>query len=249
MKKTNFSMYALLAGFFVLGMLTVLFGIYIDSGIRSINSDIKSSLEISDAALDFSAGNFEAQLQLWEYAYEPTDERLLSFEDHVDVLASLLDRWSSFVSPGYLEEGEKVRGLFLGGEGRVNEISRDFEIIRGDWDEVLRSIGEVRVLIELGYDNESHVNHFEYMGALVDARERVVLNENLFDKLEFNEKVDYFIENQEYYLDGLFEEQKSFVNRFLYLLGVIITLFVILGMCFVVFIYHYILKINPGEKR
>ena len=69
----------LFGGFSVLILLVIGFGFFTISqlnGLDGLEEDILRAEEIRVVALDFNVENYQTQLELLEYAYAPTDERL-----------------------------------------------------------------------------------------------------------------------------------------------------------------------------
>ena len=62
------------------------FGFYMFSRVSgelsSKQAEINQVTRLSEAALDFSTENYHTQLEVWEYAYQPTEKRLDAFYGH-----------------------------------------------------------------------------------------------------------------------------------------------------------------------
>lgn len=240
--KKKFS-YIILCGFFVFAMASTVCGIYMNNQLSEISMEVREASEISQTALHFSEENFNTQLEIWEYAYAPTDARLLSYNEHNERLTESLDnlliiveresRWKDR-NPG------KISSLNDDGVDQISEIIDNLNIVRADWASLLESIKNVQYMIDAGYDNKYSENHYQYMIALDESREKVIANENLFEELKFNEKISYFISAQEKLLENLYTKQKLIVNKFIFLFVVLITFFVILSIGSAIFISRYV---------
>ena len=244
--------FLLLAGYFVFAILVTLFGVYINDKLVEVLDEVKKASRISQAALNFNVENFHTQLEAWEYAFEPTETRLLAFQKHDEKLIELLDnlvesveeetRWEK-KNPG------KLSGLHEGGAEEIKEITSNLEKVRKDWIDLFENLEEVKDLLNAGYDNKDSENHNLYMVALAESKEPVIANADLFDELQFNKKVDSFVHDQEVLVEELYKEQKSTTNSFLTLLTSLVTVFVIIGLGFFVFISRDIIKSESFRKR
>lgn len=244
--------YILLGGFLIFAILVSTFGIYVMTQLTEISEisfEVKEASEISQAALDFNVENFHTQLEIWEYAYAPSDARLLAYQKHDEKLTELLNNLVEIVEIEVREKHVGQRGVIEGGEEQVKEIADDLEKVRDDWVGLLESIGELKELIDAGYDDVNSENHNMYHVALEKSKERVIANENLFDELEFNNEIDNFVVAQEELVEELHEEQKSIISRFMILFTILITILVVLSIGMVLFIFYFILKPMKSRKR
>ena len=242
--------YLLLGGFLIFAILVAMFGIYVMTQLTEISEisfEVSEASEISQAALDFNVENFHTQLEVWEYAYAPSDERLLAYQKHDEKLTELLNNLLEIVE---IEAGEKhvgKKGIIDGGEKQVKEIADDLEKVRDDWVGLLESIGELKELTDAGYDDVNSENHNMYDVALKKSKELVIANEDLFDELDFNNEIDKFVVAQKELVEELHEEQKSIISRFMILFTILITILVVLSIGMVLFISYFILK--PVKSR
>jgi len=245
MKVKNRGAYPLIFGFLVFAALASLFGIYVLSELESVSVEIVEASEIVGKALDFNVENFHTQLEVWEYAYEPTETRLVAFEKHNEALTDLLNDLLIIVERKKRSEQknpDKRSSLAPQGEKQIKGIIIDLEKVRTDWVPILEGIKEIRTMKDLGYDKleANGDNYLRYLETEQEVRKLVLTNEDLFDKLEFNQQVDLFIESQESNLDILNHKRKSIMSQFTILFAILITMMVVLGIGMSLFLVYKI---------
>lgn len=129
----------LLSGFAIMILLVVGFSAYVVSQlgtISTISHEVAEATKISQAALDFNVENFHTQLEVWEYAFEPNQTRLLAFEKHNETLSVLLDKLVEEVEKEAAERAEEgeITALIAGGGEKIKKIASDLELVRKDWE-------------------------------------------------------------------------------------------------------------------
>ncbi len=129
--------------FILLMLVIVFFGLYILIRINRISDFSKKITEatnISQLALDFNVKNFHAQFKIWEYAYEPSNIRLLSFKESEE---SLLISFSNLLNSvkkadESRKEEETISVLIENGREQIENIGDDLVKARLDWKDILK---------------------------------------------------------------------------------------------------------------
>jgi len=219
-------------GFLVIILVIIGIGGYITTQLETmaeISREVTEATEISQAALEFNVENFHTQLEVWEYAYEPTEMRLKSLEGHDEKLKQLLDKLVEKVETEVAErpeEGERS-ALFVGGAKQIEEIAADLEKVRADWVGLLEAIGEHQKAKEQGQPHN-------VLDQLEDtARVKVLANEFLFDELEFNKNVDKFVIAQGKVLqESIIKEEslEALISTFRTTIGILLGVLVVVGI-------------------
>ncbi len=164
--------------------------------------DLEHAEHVIAKALDFNVENFHTQLEMWEYAFDPNQTRLLAFKKHQTKLDLLL---------GDLVESLREEGsTFDGGVDTIDEIRGNVGQVNADWEKMLVGIGELEDLKARGLGEGDE----EYEIAEAETAAVVFANEDLFDRLEFNKAVDEFVEQQDEYVDVLQDVLLSPIDRF-----------------------------------
>jgi len=212
-------------------LVITLFGIYTTvefTTIHHINNEIEEANHISVAALDFNVENFHTQLEVWEYAYEPNQKRLAAFEAHRSTLDELLIKWQNLVLEAEESVGEDFHALYDGATNDINTISANLELVEKDWNVLLVTVGEYATAVDEGASN----TEIEQLDLL--ALQRVEINEDLFDELQFNKKVDQFVINQEVLLNALEAKRDklelNFVNTLYVVIPIVVGISVIISV-------------------
>jgi len=231
----------LISGFLIMILLIGGFGFYNStqlSEFAEVSRKVTEATEISQAALDFNVENFHTQLEVWEYAYEPTEKRLKAFEGHDEKLTELLDILVETVEEESGEE-EGHGALIEGGEEQIKGIAADLEKVRADWVGLLASIEELQKAKEQGQPHD-------ILDQLEDAaRAKVLANEDLFDELEFNKKIDEFVVAQEELLQESIikgESLEATISTFRTITLIIIGLLLVIGLGMGLFISRSVSK-------
>lgn len=171
--------------FIILSLCVLATAAYIIFAINKLPKQIQEldeARKLSRAALYFNIENFYTQLELWEFAYDPNDERLAAFQEHAANLDKLVKEFL-FLS----EEGQP--GRYEDATFHAQKIISDFNQIKEDWKYVVPKIQNYQ---------EAMTGELEAI-----AKEAVIGDELLFDRLEFSEEVKNFIEKQNEYIGRL----------------------------------------------
>jgi len=221
----------LILGFFTIILLMAIFWYFTIirlNRISVISREVREATVISQAALDFNVENFHTQLEVWEYVYEPSESRLIAFENHNEKLSNLLEYVTELIEEEYregIEKGKREEALFEGVEKRIKEISFSLEKVRADWVFLFEKVKVVRSAEDAGYGEGSE----QYEKAEKELKIFALSNEDLFDELEFNLKVDQFVIAQEGVVRKLNAELENLISRSKEMLVTIMSILFVLG--------------------
>lgn len=123
--------------------------------------------EVALAARAFSEESHQTQLEIWEYAYEPNQERLDAFRGHETRLSELLGELKSHVQM-------HARLLTTGSLDQVKFVENSMIRIVEDWQKIIFAI------------ESKKANH--------EVRRLVFAAEGFFDQSQFNKRVGMLIE-------------------------------------------------------
>jgi hypothetical protein len=165
---------------------------------KKIN-DLLLAEAISKTALQFNVENFHTQLEMWEYAYQPSDERLEAFTRHNLALNSDADNLIALI-------GSSKNSFYGDGAAHAEKIISDLRQVQEDWAYLLTSINNYLAV------SQSRASEAEIKQAKDSMDSMVFANEALFDRLEFNSEVESFSAAQSEYADSLKNEISSIIN-------------------------------------
>jgi len=205
------------------------------SEISYITHESKEANEIAISALDFSVENYHTQLEMWEYAYHPNQERLDAFESHKQTLDELLIVWKEQVDEEF-QQNERIAGLYDGGKKDFDNIRTGLKIIEKDWGILIAVIEEYRTEIESG-KSRAELNEIDKR-----VQRKVIENEVLFDKLEFNKNIDKFVISQQTLADNFEIQKKSMISSLSNTLYFIIPVMMTIGLIIIFVISRIIIK-------
>ena len=191
----------------ILIIILAIFTIFVFQELDNIVSNdhkIHKAINLSMISLDFNVENFHTQLEVWEYAYLPNSERLDAFYIHKTTLDMLLEKWDKQIKK--TENDDKI--IYENGVEDMTSISNSLELVKNDWADVIKAIQNYQFAIQ---SNESK----EILEQLrINAEQKVIANEELFDELEFNKNVDIFVINQKFMIQELQKQQLESINQF-----------------------------------
>jgi nitrate/nitrite-specific signal transduction histidine kinase len=128
--------------------------------------------ELSMAALDFSVQNFHSQLEVWEYAYDPNEERLETFRDAEKAFdatfAALVEKAAASGAP-----------LSAGARPTLQLLRQQVPALEATWAGIIAKIQS---------------------DGPMEARAVVIAGENTFDAFRFDDHVDEFIDQQKQFV-------------------------------------------------
>lgn len=187
-------------------MIFSIFTIYIITELKhiaSINIELMEAEKISKFALDFNVENFHTQLEIWEYVYEPNQKRLDAFESHKVTMDNLLKKLNRAIDDEYNSVAELHFSVYPNATQDIIEINQNLLLIQADWALLLDAIDNSRNARETGVSNEG-LKRFDSI-----VYKHVIQNEDLFDTLEFNKKIDIFVSSQKILIDNLTMEREK----------------------------------------
>jgi two-component system cell cycle sensor histidine kinase/response regulator CckA len=240
----------LLVGFATIILFMGAFGLYAGYKVEDIfriSREVQTATIISQTSLDFNVENFHTQLEVWEYAYEPTEKRLKAFELHNEKLSELLGVLTELVEKEIrteVETGERY-ALYDGGEQHIKEIASNLNKVRTDWVPLLEKIKELRAVAAAGYGEGSE----QYEKIEEGVKKLALANEDLFDELKFNIRIDEFVAAQQALVRNLAAEQKSLSSKFRNALFIILITIMVLGLGIALFISQSITKFIKKLKN
>jgi len=226
----------LIFSFSILGVLMIILGFFMINSyqkISDISSDVKAATSVSEAALDFNVENFHTQLEVWEYAYQPTDTRLAAFKKHDDKLTILLNKLLGLVQTA-ADSGMESNVLAKNGERQVKKIASNLELVRADWVVLLGAIENQQLAEEQGNPNYENLREI--------SNQYVLANEDLFDKLDFNANVDVFVIAQENLVHDLEIKQAALISLFTKLILILLGALILIGILVSIFISKSLTK-------
>lgn len=136
-------------------------------------------------ALNFNVENFHTQLEMWEYAFDPNETRLIAFRKHRTELNDALGR--------LVASSRERDAIFDGGVSMVDDIRANVGQVNADWERMLSIIAAGDT------------------GAIYDV---VVANEELFDRLRFNQEVDELVKQQDEFVGEIEKKLLAPVRSF-----------------------------------
>jgi len=245
----------LILGFFIIILLMAAFGYFTIIKlyrISEISHEIREAMEYSQAILDFNVENFHTRLEVWEYIYEPNSKKLAEFEKHNEKLSHLLENITEIIEEEYregIEKGEREEALFKGAEKQIKEISSNLEKVRADWVFLFEKIKDLRSVKDAGYGKGSG----QYEKIKEEVKKLALANEDLFDELEFNSKVDQFVIAQERVVRKLNVELERLVSGLKNMLVIIMGALIVFGAGIAMFISRSIsepiIKLRNATKK
>jgi len=239
----------LFCAFFSIAIIVTIFAYYDLSEINKISfiaKEIGEAENISKVALDFNVENFHTQLEMWEYALDPNQERLDAFQSHRETLIELLDKWLDEV---YEEdyEHESFPGLYDTGRRDMEQISSDFKLVDQDWNVLLDTIEKLRTARYTGA-SDAEIKQLEFV-----VLQAINNNEALFDGLEFNRNVDNFVNSQQEIVDNYEKQIELEISQFMYITIVAVMLVIAFGLIIGYFVSRSIMvqikKLKNGSIK
>jgi len=228
----------LMLSFFIIILLMAAFGYFTIiriNRISKISHEVREAMEYAEAILDFNVENFHTQLEVWEYVHEPNQSRLIAFENHNETLSKLLENITELIEEEYkegVEKGEREEALFEGAEKQIEEISFNLEKVRTDWIVLFEKIKDLRSVKDAGYGEGSE----QYEKIEKELSILALANEDLFDELDFNAKVDHFVVSQAGIVEKLNIELENLVSGSRSILIIIMGVLIVFGTGIAMFI-------------
>jgi hypothetical protein len=186
----NSKNYLISVFFCILMIFTIGYLIYGLSYMKEMLVKVSRSQQILNEAVLYNSENLYTQLELWEYIYDPNQERLEAFEKHNSLLADDLN-----ILEGDVRSNKDL--IYDNGVEDIATIKNDFYEIQQSWQTVLDAVLDYRKVKEGG-------GSLENIATLkTNLYEIAIKNEIKFDSFEFDEKVNSLVLNQNSYTDSL----------------------------------------------
>jgi Signal transduction histidine kinase involved in nitrogen fixation and metabolism regulation len=206
--------YRLVISFLIVTVIMGAFGFYMFNNVHSNLSqkqqEINGVSELTSAIQDFHIENYHAQSKMWEYAYEPNEERLNSFYEHLITWEKLFAEFMTLADAAELTP----EGSYL-----IADLKVGVELVRAAW----LSIVNASKAVATGTIDEPTLNddgtekypllddmaeygyHFSYPMfdmSTCDPHHNLlyasmIYLEDLFDAADFNENADKFVALQQ----------------------------------------------------
>jgi len=228
----------IILGFLIVILFIAVFGFFTKDQLdelSEISKEIEDVRRISQAILDFNVENFHTQLEVWEYSYEPTEKRLKAFEKHNETLSGLLDKLIGLIV-GEAEHRHISKVVFEDGAKQIRQISSDLEMVRDNWIPLFKKIKELRVVEAAGHQNVSE----QYYKLEEEVKLLALANEDLFDELKFNSKIDEFVAGYDKLAKKLELKQEVTISKYEILLLVVTCTLIALGFGIAFFVSNSI---------
>lgn len=189
---------------------------------------INQRRELSEAALNFNVENFHTQLEIWEYAYAPGEKRLDAFYAHQavfdELFTTLLDTADAIeLSPEDLQT--------------ITYLQSKIEQMKRTWIDVIaaseRAASGTLEESSEGPDGYPFLTYPMFDPASVDPRDpgvraAILRSEDVFDRAEFNRRIDDFVVSQSAALnlqvEKMSELKRSLTIQFLTAFAVVLGL-------------------------
>jgi len=187
---------------FVFNFIIIIFAVFLIMRISVFPEKIKNIVlaeNISQTVLQFNVENFHTQLEMWEYAYDPDNERLTAFEMHNLAINDDAEKLIDLVA-----NSQNV--LYKDGLVHSEKIISDLRQVQEDWTHLLSIIKNYSQTLESNASDEQIKTAKETMDTAMFA------NEALFDRLEFNKEIQLFSTSQSKYAEGLVNEINLFLT-------------------------------------
>ncbi|MDD1729357.1 MAG: HAMP domain-containing protein [Methanospirillum sp.] len=244
----------LITGFILVTLIMGIFGIILFTNVSTVISqnedEISRISEVTTAALSFSEENYHTQLEMWEYAYQPTEKRLDAFYGHKKTWDQQFEKLIA-----------ATRNVRLSAEDQaiIDDLSVNKSAIANTWvvtieatksaatGTVHESSGLYKTLTYPMFDpktvdpNDKHV------------RETMFIGEDIFDESKFNKKVEAFEKSQRTLLDQKMKQSQDTMNdlKNLYIIGTIIMLLIsiIIALIFTRYIASPIMQLKDVADK
>ncbi len=151
-------------------------------------NEINNITALSEAVLDFNVENFHTQLEVWEYAYQPTEKRLNAFYKHEVVFDQLFADLVVTADASDLTQADRVL---------IDDLTVQIVAVKDSW-VVLVDATEAVATGTVDAGEYDYLTYPMFDPATVDpaaesVRAAMFYNEDVFDDSQFNKKVDTFV--------------------------------------------------------
>jgi nitrogen fixation/metabolism regulation signal transduction histidine kinase len=219
----------LITGFILVTLIMGVFGVIMFNNVSSVISkneeEISRISEVTTAALSFSEENYHTQLEMWEYAYQPTEKRLDAFNGHKITWDQRFDRLIA-----------ATRNVSLTAEDQaiIDDISVNKSAIEKTWIVTIDATKQAATkMVNESSGKFKTLSYPMFDPASVDPndkniRETMFVGEEVFDESKFNKKVEAFEKSQKALLDKKMKDSQDMMNdlKSQYIIGTIIMLLI-----------------------
>ena len=206
--------YKLVISFLIVTVLMGAFGFYMFNNVSSKLSEKQQEINelsaLTSAIQDFQIENFQAQLNMWEYAYEPNEIRLNAFYEHLVTWERLFDELIELTNAAELnyEEGriitEMQKGTFFVRQSWIDFVKATAMVATGTIDTpTLNDDGTEKYplldkMAEYGYDFSYPMFDMSTCNPAHPLLKSSIINMGqMFDAAEFNQNADKFVSRQQ----------------------------------------------------
>ena len=211
----------LVLGFLLVTVVMGAFGFFmfqrVSSKLSNKQVEINEHAALTSAIQDFHIENYHTQLEVWEYAYQPTEKRLNAFYKHLVVFDVLFDEFIALADAAELTVEDRTI---------VNDLKSGIVDIRQTWIEYVDLTATLATgtlttatLDEDGNEKYALLGGMQDYGynyaypmfdpATVNAFEPVLIDqiaaagglEDVFDNANFNSNAGAFVESQQHHLE------------------------------------------------
>lgn len=184
----------LIIGFMSVTLIMGIFSFYMFNNmteeVEKKQLEINNLSHISEDALAFSEENYHTQLEIWEYAYQPTEKRLDAFYKHKKVWEQLFDN--------LVAKSESME-LSSTNKGLINDLAGKRVEIEGTWERTIDVSKKIATgTIENNSGKYPTLSYPMFDPATVnysnvELRGTMFFGEEVFDESQFNKKVGLFV--------------------------------------------------------
>ena len=243
--------YRLVISFLIVTVIMGAFGFYMFNDVHNRLSEKQQEINevssLTSAIQDFHIENYHAQSKMWEYAYEPNEERLNAFYGHLITWERLLAEFMVLANATELSPEESAL---------INELQEGVDTVRSAWLSIVnasKAIAEGKInsptlnedgtekyplldeMAEYGYhfsypmfDMSSCDPHHQLLYA------SMIYLEDLFETADFNENADQFVALQQEKLSAKQAEmddlKSSLTTQFIITFVIVLVLAIALAL-------------------
>jgi len=257
--------YRLVVSFLIVTVIMGAFGFYMFNDVHNKLSEKQQEINevssLTSAIQDFHIENYHAQSKMWEYAYEPNEERLNSFYGHLITWETLFAEFMTLADAAELTP----EGSYL-----IYDLKVGVELVRAAW----LSIVNASKAIATGTIDEPALNddgtekyplldemgaygyHFSYPMfdmSTCDPHHQLlyasmIYLEDLFETADFNENADQFVALQQEKLSAKQAEmddlKSSLTTQFIIAFVIVLIVAIVMALLLTKFIVGPIRKLT-----
>lgn len=244
----------LITGFILVTLIMGIFGVVmfnnVSTAISQNENEISRISEVTTAALSFSEENYHTQLEMWEYAYQPTEKRLDAFNGHKKTWDQ---RFEKLIAA--------TRNVSMSAEDQaiIDDISANKSAIEKTWVITIEATkNAATAMVNISSGNFKTLTYPMFDPLSVDPndkniRETMFTGEDVFDESKFNKKVEALEKSQKLLLDRKMKESQDMIldlkNQ--YIMGTLIMLLlsILIALLFTRYIATPIMQLKDVADR